>query len=69
MHKLVARLGRFFEFQVSGVIEHLLLQALDLARELLFAHRLVARLVLRRLQVELRLVAVVETFDDVLDAL
>src|SRR5450759_4513189 len=67
--ELVARLRGFFEFQVPGVVEHLLLQALHLPRQLLLAHGLVARLLLRRLQVELRLVAVVETLDDVLDAL
>src|SRR6266513_982444 len=44
--ELVARLRRLLELQVLRVLEHLLLQRPDLARDLLLRHRLVPRLFL-----------------------
>src|SRR5207253_2751091 len=57
--ELVAHARRLLELEVARVAEHLLLQRLDLARELLFAHALVAYRVLERLHV-LRLVHAVD---------
>src|SRR5204863_7966270 len=61
----VACRSRVLELEVPGVLQHLLLERLDLARDLLFAHRLVTRLLLR----DARLVRVVDAVDQVLDAL
>src|SRR3954470_16783836 len=61
----VARRSRVLELEVPGVLQHLLLERLDLACDLLFAHRLVTRLVLG----DARLVRVVHAVDQVLDAL
>jgi len=44
--ELVARLRRLLELEVLRVLEHLLLQRLDLACDLFFGHRFVARLFL-----------------------
>jgi hypothetical protein len=42
-HQLVAHLGRLLEGQVAGVLQHLLLQPLDLASDVFLAHVLDAR--------------------------
>src|SRR2546425_12865207 len=44
--ELVARLRRLLELEVLRVLEHLLLQSFDLARNLLLGHRFVTRLFL-----------------------
>src|SRR5690242_11521984 len=47
--QLVAHLGGLLELEVASVLQHLLLEYLDLARKLLLGHRLVAHGVLDRL--------------------
>src|SRR6266513_5390536 len=63
--ELVARLRRLLELKVLRVLEHLLLQRTDLARDLLLGHRFVTRLFL--LGFHLRCVA--DAVDQVLDSL
>src|SRR5690606_20064077 len=48
--ELVAQLRGLLEFQVLRVLEHLLLEPLDLFRERLLRHRVVARLLLGGLE-------------------
>src|SRR5262249_49539733 len=57
------------ELEVPRAIEHLLFEFLHFARQLLLAHRLVARGILRGLALANLGLVVVYAFDDVLDAL
>src|SRR3954470_14020403 len=63
--ELVAHPRGFLELEVARVLQHLLLEHLDLARELLLRHRLVAHGVLGRF----RVLGFVHAVDQVLDAL
>src|SRR5215831_17629295 len=67
--ELVAHLRRLLEFEVPGMIQHELLEPLDLLGDLLLAHGLIAGMLLRRLQLGLDVAGVVDAVDDVLDAL
>src|SRR3954470_1435395 len=67
--ELIARPGRFLELEVLGVRQHLLLERLHLAGELLLAHRLVARLLLRGGAQSLGVLRLVHAVDQILDAL
>src|SRR5207302_9459576 len=67
--ELIARPGRLLELEVLGVLHHLLLARLDLTRELLLAHRLVARLLPRRAAHRLRVLRLVHALDKIIDAL
>lgn len=69
VQQLVARLGGLLELQVARMLLHLLFELLDLARQLLFRHVLVVRLLLGFGQFRLGALRVVDTVDDVLDAL
>src|SRR5688500_2778605 len=67
--ELVARLCRILELQVLRVLQHALLERLHLARQLLFRHRLVARLELRGGKRPAFAFGAVDAVDEVLDAL
>src|SRR5205823_9850641 len=65
----VAQLGRALELEVPRRFEHLALDALQLALEVLLRHGLVLGVRLRGLELLALLVDVVHAVDDVLDAL
>src|SRR4051812_3313295 len=65
LSQLITRPRRFLELQVLGMRQHLLLERLDLARELLLAHGLKAR----PIACMLGSFGVVDAVDQVLDAL
>src|SRR3954462_9104950 len=67
--ELVTHARGLLELQVARVLQHLLLERLDLARDLLLAHRLVARLGLRGGVAVAGVVRAVDAVDQVLDAL
>src|SRR5258705_2541304 len=69
LRELIARACGFLELEVARVLQHLLLERLDLSCDLLLAHRLVARLGLRGGVAVARVVAAVDAADQVLDAL
>src|SRR5712671_2991651 len=63
--QLISRARGLLELEVARVLQHLLLERLDLARELLFAHGPEARL----LALFIGLRRIVDAVDQVLDAL
>src|ERR1700682_2693089 len=63
--ELVPRARGLLELEIARELEHLLLECLDLARELLLAHGLVTRLLLRNPGIR----SIVHAVDQVLDAL
>src|SRR5690606_29718439 len=67
--QLIAYLGGFLEFQILGVVDHLLLELLDLLADLFLAHGIVLLAVLRHGEFQARFLRTIDAVDQLADFL